>query len=125
MGEQPSHGRTHKAGIPCQLILPGMGAVREIAAEAVNLDRRGGVLYFVSSGVMPGLRTQMDVLVFFHLPRGRETEPRRLCFRAGVRHVSTALAPHHWIGVSFLEAAICGFGQCFPVSDRAPDCEDS
>lgn len=125
MREQPPGPRTHKGGIPCRISLPDSGADGGIHAEAIQLDRRGGVLHFVAPGVPPGLRTQRDVVVSFHLPANRGIEPRRLCFLAGVCHVSASLAPHHWIGVSFQKAAFCGAGECFPGSDDLPAYKDS
>ncbi len=114
MGRLDVHGRSAPGAIPCQVILPGSGAANELRAEAVRLDRQGGVLHIVTAGALPELKEQAEVLVSFDLPGALLAEPRRLCFRAGVRHVSSALAPHHWIGVSFQEAAICSFGQCCP-----------
>lgn len=112
MGDLEARKHINPAGIPCRIILHGPADVGEIPAKAVRLDRQGGVLHLVAPEALSGLTAQKEVLVTFDLPEGRLAEPRRLCFRAGVRHVSSALAPHHWIGVSFQEAAICSSGQC-------------
>lgn len=112
MDNPESRQQFNTAGIPCRIILEGPANVGEIPAKAVRLDRRGGVLHLVAPEALSGLAAQREILVSFDLPEGGLTEPRRLCFRAGVRHVSSALAPHHWIGVSFQEAAICSSGQC-------------
>jgi hypothetical protein len=112
MGRLEPREHINPAGIPCRIILNGSARVGEIPARAVRLDRQGGVLHLVAPEALFGLAAEREVLVSFDLPEGRLTEPRRLCFRAGVRHVSSALAPHHWIGVSFQEAAICSSGQC-------------
>lgn len=114
MGNREPQERTDPNAVPCQVILPGSGGAGGLRAEAVRLDRQGGVLHIVTAGALPELKDQAEVLVTFDLPGTLLAEPRRLCFRAGVRHVSSALAPHHWIGVSFQEAAICSSGQCCP-----------
>lgn len=92
--------------VPCRiLVLPA--AACEISAEAVRLDRQGGVFRLPEGGAAARLGCGEDVLVAFDLPGGESSKPRYLCFRASVRHVSQAPESTRWIGVSFTQAAIC------------------
>jgi hypothetical protein len=113
MGEQQSQEPQSPAAIPCWIVLRDPGEAEPIPAEAVRLDRRGGVLRIVEPLEAPCVEVQSEVLVSIDLPEGpNQRERRRLCFRAGVRHVSRGLAQDHWVGVSFQEAAICSSGPC-------------
>lgn len=80
---------------------------RELHAEAVRLDRHGGICRVPQHDTPPDLSPNSQVLVVIDLPASGQYSPRRLCFRSTVSHVSRTQPAACWIGLSFREAAIC------------------
>jgi len=98
--------------VPCRVVIRTGQAPREMAAEAVRLDRKGAVIRLADAGQPLALAAEAEVLVSFPLPRNPALPGRLLCFSATVRHVSMADGRSGFMGVSFREAAICQETDC-------------
>jgi len=98
--------------VPCRVLVRGGQPPREVAAEAVRLDRKGAVIRLANASQSLALEADTEILVSFELPRNPALPCRLLCFSATVRHVSMADGRSGFMGVSFGEAAICRETDC-------------